>query len=227
MEKKLKRPELLLPAGSKEKLDYALHYGADAVYLGMVDFSLRAMRKGELITVDNLKECINLAHSMNKKVYLTLNIFAYNNDIKKMAESAEKINEAKPDAILFSDFGVYNIIKKYMPEIPLHVSTQTNILNYEAVKFWQDLGAERVVLSRDLSLEQIAEIKNKVPDIEYEVFVHGAQCVSFSGRCLISDYMTKGERKANHGNCSQSCRWSCSGHPHIKPERPCFNKLSS
>lgn len=208
MEKKLKRPELLLPAGSKEKLDYALHYGADAVYLGMVDFSLRAMRKGELITVDNLKECINLAHSMNKKVYLTLNIFAYNNDIKKMAESAEKINEAKPDAILFSDFGVYNIIKKYMPEIPLHVSTQTNILNYEAVKFWQDLGAERVVLSRDLSLEQIAEIKNKVPDIEYEVFVHGAQCVSFSGRCLISDYMTKGERKANHGNCSQSCRWS-------------------
>ncbi|MGM9993277.1 MAG: U32 family peptidase [Candidatus Avigastranaerophilus sp.] len=208
MEKKLKRPELLLPAGSKEKLDYALHYGADAVYLGMVDFSLRAMRKGELITVDNLKDCINLAHSMNKKVYLTLNIFAYNNDIKKMAESAEKINEAKPDAILFSDFGVYNIIKKYMPEIPLHVSTQTNILNYEAVKFWQDLGAERVVLSRDLSLEQIAEIKNKVPDIEYEVFVHGAQCVSFSGRCLISDYMTKGERKANHGNCSQSCRWS-------------------
>lgn len=208
MEKKLKRPELLLPAGSKEKLDYALHYGADAVYLGMVDFSLRAMRKGELITVDNLKDCINLAHSMGKKVYLTLNIFAYNNDIKKMAESAEKINEAKPDAILFSDFGVYNIIKKYMPEIPLHVSTQTNILNYEAVKFWQDLGAERVVLSRDLSLEQIAEIKDKVPDIEYEVFVHGAQCVSFSGRCLISDYMTKGERKANHGNCSQSCRWS-------------------
>ncbi|MBQ4124310.1 U32 family peptidase C-terminal domain-containing protein [bacterium] len=208
MMKTIKKPELLLPAGSKEKLDYAIHYGADAVYLGMVDFSLRAMRKGELITIDNLKECIELAHSMNKKVYLTLNIFAYNNDIKKMIESAERINDAKPDAILFSDFGVYNLIKKYMPEIPLHVSTQTNILNYEAVKFWQDLGAERVVLSRDLSLDQISEIKNKVPDMEYEVFIHGAQCVSFSGRCLISDYMTKGERKANHGNCSQSCRWS-------------------
>lgn len=208
MNDNIKRPELLLPAGSKEKLDYAIHYGADAVYLGMVDFSLRAMRKGELITIDNLKECIELAHSMNKKVYLTLNIFAYDNDIKKMIESAEKINEAKPDAILFSDFGVYNIIKKYMPEIPIHVSTQTNILNSEAVKFWRDLGAERVVLSRDLSLEQIANIKNTVSDIEYEVFVHGAQCVSFSGRCLISDYMTKGERKANHGNCSQSCRWS-------------------
>lgn len=204
----MKRPELLLPAGSKEKLDYAIHYGADAVYLGMVDFSLRAMRKGELITLDNLKDCIDLAHSFGKKVYLTLNIFAYSNDIDQMIECAEKINDANPDAILFSDFGVYNVIRKYMPNIPLHVSTQTNILNYEAVRFWQDLGAERVVLSRDLSLKQIEEIKNKVPDMELEVFVHGAQCVSFSGRCLISDYMTKGERKANHGNCSQSCRWS-------------------
>ncbi len=208
MEAKLKRPELLLPAGSREKLDYAIHYGADAVYLGMVDFSLRAMRKGELITIDNLKDCIDLAHSLGKKVYLTLNIFAYDNDIKSMIECAERIKDANPDAILFSDFGVYNVIKKYMEGIALHVSTQTNILNSEAVKFWRDLGAQRVVLSRDLSLEQIAEIKNSVPDIEYEVFVHGAQCVSFSGRCLISDYMTKGERKANHGNCSQSCRWS-------------------
>ena len=208
MNKNLKRPELLLPAGSKEKLDYAIHYGADAVYLGMVDFSLRAMRKGELITKDNLADCIKLAHSMNKKVYLTLNIFAYDDDIKNMIETAEKINEANPDAILFSDFGVYNIIKKYMSKIPFHVSTQTNILNSEAVKFWRDLGAQRVVLSRDLSLKQIELIRKNVPDIELEVFVHGAQCVSFSGRCLISDYMTKGERKANHGNCSQSCRWS-------------------
>ena len=208
MEVNLKRPELLLPAGSKEKLDYAIHYGADAVYLGMVDFSLRAMRKGELITLSNLKECIDLAHSFGKKVYLTLNIFAYSDDIERMIECAEKINEAKPDAILFSDFGVYNVIRKYMSEIPIHVSTQTNILNYEAVKFWQDLGAERVVLSRDLSLKQIEEMKNKVPDMELEVFFFFSQCVSFSGRCLISDYMTKGERKANHGNCSQSCRWS-------------------
>ena len=208
MKKIIKRPELLLPAGSKEKLNYAIQYGADAVYLGMVDFSLRAMRKGELITLNNLKECIDLAHSYGKQVYLTLNIFAYSNDIDNMIECAEKINEAKPDAILFSDFGVYNVIRKYMSEIPVHVSTQTNILNYEAVRFWQDMGATRVVLSRDLSLKQIEEIKNKVPEMELEVFVHGAQCVSFSGRCLISDYMTKGERKANHGNCSQSCRWS-------------------
>ena len=208
MKNNLKRPELLLPAGSIEKMDYAIHYGADALYLGMVDFSLRAMRKGELITVDNLKNCIELAHSYNKKVYLTLNIFAYDNDIKKLINIAEKIKDAKPDAILFSDFGIYNIIKKYIQDIDLHVSTQTNILNSEAVKFWKDLGVKRVVLSRDLSFEQIKEIKNAVPDMEFEVFVHGAQCVSFSGRCLISDYMTKGERKANHGNCSQSCRWS-------------------
>ena len=208
MEQLKKRPELLLPAGSIEKLNYAIHYGADAVYLGMTDFSLRAMRKGELITIDNLKDCINLAHSFNKKVYLTLNIFAYDNDVKQLIGCSEQIKDAKPDAILFSDFGFYNIIKKYISGIDLHVSTQTNILNSEAVKFWQDLGATRVVLSRDLSLEKIEEIKNNVPDIEYEVFVHGAQCVSFSGRCLISDYMTEGERKANHGNCSQSCRWS-------------------
>ena len=208
MEKTIKKPELLLPAGSKEKLDYAINYGADAVYLGMVDFSLRAMRKGELITLSNLKECIDLAHSKNKKVYLTLNIFAYSNDIDKMIEAAEKINEANPDAILFSDFGVYNVIKKYMSNIPVHVSTQTNILNYEAVRFWQDMGATRAILARELPIKDVAEIKQKVPDMELECFIHGAQCVSFSGRCLLSDYMTDGERKANSGNCSQPCRWS-------------------
>lgn len=208
MEKKQYKPELLLPGGSREKIEYAIQYGADAVYLGMTDFSLRAMRKGELITLDNLQDCIDTVHKYGKKAYLTLNIFAYDNDIRQLSECAEKIADAKPDGILFSDFGVYNLIKRYMSEIPLHVSTQTNILNSEAVKFWQDSGATRVVLSRDLSLEQIREIRKNVPDIELEVFVHGAQCVSFSGRCLISDYMTKGERKANHGNCSQSCRWS-------------------
>ncbi len=203
-----KRPELLLPAGNKEKMEYAIQYGADAVYLGMVDFSLRAMRKGELVTAENLKDCIALAHKYGKKVYLTLNIFAYNNDIEQLIGETDIIKDANPDAIIISDFGIYNVLKKYMPEIPLHISTQTNILNYEAVKFWRDMGAERVILSRDLSLSQIAEIREQCPDIELEVFVHGAQCVSFSGRCLISDYMTGGERKANHGNCSQPCRWS-------------------
>lgn len=204
----MKHPELLLPAGSREKLEYAIKYGADAVYLGMVDFSLRSMRKGELITEENLKNSMDLAHSLGAKAYLTLNIFAFNNDIEKLIENIDVIKDAKPDAIILSDFGIYNVVKKYLPEIDIHVSTQTNILNYETVKFWRDLGAKRAILARELSIKEIAEIKNKVPDMELEVFVHGAQCVSFSGRCLISDYMTGGERQANHGGCAQPCRWS-------------------
>lgn len=198
----------MLPAGSREKLEYAIKYGADAVYLGMVDFSLRSMRKGELITEENLKSSVDLAHSLGAKAYLTLNIFAFNNDIEKLIENIDVIKDAKPDAIILSDFGIYNIVKKYLPEIDIHISTQTNILNYETVKFWRDLGAKRAILARELSIKEIAEIKNKVPDMELEVFVHGAQCVSFSGRCLISDYMTGGERQANHGGCAQPCRWS-------------------
>ncbi len=204
----MKKPELLLPAGSMEKLEYAVKYGADAVYLGMVDFSLRSMRKGELITAENLKQAVDLAHILGAKAYLTLNIFAFNNDIEKLIEHIDIIRDASPDAIILSDFGIYNVISKYLPRSEIHISTQTNILNYEAVKFWRDSGAKRVILARELSIEEIAQIKKKVPDIEIEVFVHGAQCVSFSGRCLISDYMTEGERKANHGGCAQPCRWS-------------------
>ena len=201
-------PELLLPAGSVEKMDYAIEYGADAVYFGLVDYSLRTMRKGEIITYDNLKQAVDLAHSKGAKAYMTLNIFAFNSDILKLEAEIERISAANPDAIILSDFGIFNIIKKYMPKTQIHISTQTNILNYETVKFWRDLGASRCILARELPIKDVAEIKNKVPDIELEVFVHGAQCVSFSGRCLLSDYMTKGERKANQGGCSQPCRWS-------------------
>lgn len=197
-----------MPAGSKEKLEYAIRYGADAVYLGMVDFSLRAMRKGELITLDNLKEIIDFAHTLNKKVYLTLNIFAFNNDIKQLEGCIERISDASPDSLIVSDVGIMQLAKRYMPTTPLHISTQASTLNYEAVKFWEDYGATRVILGREVNINDMAEIKQKVPNMEIEVFVHGAQCVSFSGRCLISDYMTNGERKANQGNCCQPCRWS-------------------
>ena len=200
--------ELLLPAGNIEKLDYAINYGADAVYLGMVDFSLRSMRKGEIITAENLKNAIDLAHSYGKKVYMTLNIYAFNEDIDNLYKTIEVIKDAKPDAVIVSDFGILNVIKNQLPEIALHISTQTNTLNYEAVKYWRDFGAKRVILARELSIEQIRTIGKKVPDIELESFVHGSQCVSFSGRCLLSDYMTKGERQANHGGCAQPCRWS-------------------
>ena len=200
--------ELLMPAGNMEKLEYAVKYGADAVYLGVVDFSLRAMRKGSLITMDNLKTAVDLAHSLGAKAYVTINIFAFNNDIKQLEVCLDKFKDANPDAFIVSDYGIFNIIRKRIPDIPIHISTQTNTLNYESVKFWRDLGASRVILARELPIEDIAEIRRKVPDIELESFVHGAQCVSFSGRCLLSDYFSKGERKANHGNCSQPCRWS-------------------
>jgi len=200
--------ELLMPAGNIEKLEYAIRYGADAVYLGVVDFSLRAMRKGELITLDNIKEAIDKAHSLGAKAYLTLNIFAFNNDIRQLEECIDIFNDAKPDAVILSDFGVFNLVRKKMPNTEIHISTQTNTLNYESVKFWRDLGASRVILARELAIKDIAEIRRQVPDVELESFIHGAQCVSFSGRCLLSDYFSKGERKANHGNCSQPCRWS-------------------
>lgn len=204
----MRNVELLMPAGNLEKLEYAVRYGANAVYLGVVDFSLRAMRKGEIITLENLKSAVELAHKLGAKAYLTLNIFAFNSDIKHLEECMDIIKDAKPDAILVSDFGILRLIKKYMPEVDIHISTQTNILNYECVKFWQDMGASRVVLARELSIPEIAEIKKQVPDMEVECFIHGSQCVSFSGRCLLSDYFTNGERKANSGNCSQPCRWS-------------------
>lgn len=204
----MKKPELLLPAGNLEKMEYAIKYGADAVYLGVGDFSLRSMRKGKLITFDNLKPAIEKARALGARAYLTLNIFAFNKDINHLEESMEVIADANPDAIILSDLGVLRVVRKHMPDVALHISTQTNTLNYEAVNFWKDLGAKRVILARELPVSDIAEIRKKVTDIELEVFVHGAQCVSFSGRCLISDYMTDNERKANQGNCSQPCRWS-------------------
>ena len=204
----MNKPELLMPAGNVEKLKYAIKYGADAVYLGVVDFSLRAMRKGELITLENLKTAISTAQQMGAKAYLTLNIFGFNSDIKALESSIDIIADSNPDALIISDVGIMRLAKKYMPNTDIHVSTQANILNYEAVRFWQDIGATRAILARELPIKDVAEIKQRVPEMELECFIHGAQCVSFSGRCLLSDYMTNGERKANSGNCSQPCRWS-------------------
>lgn len=200
--------ELLLPAGNIEKMEYAFAYGADAVYLGMVDFSLRTMRKGELITQENLKMAVDRARAINKKVYLTLNIFAFDNDIENLHKNLEIIKEANPHAIILSDFGVLNTVKKFLPNIDVHISTQTNTLNSEAVKFWQDMGATRVILARELSLVQIEKIRKNCPNVELETFIHGSQCMSYSGRCLLSDFMTKNDRKANQGGCAQPCRWS-------------------
>lgn len=202
------KPELLLPGGNVEKIDYAIKYGADAVYFGLEDYSLRQMRKGEIITIENLKEVLELIHKNQKKGYVTLNIFAFDDDIKKLEADIEKIASCQPDAFIISDFGILNTVKKYTKNIDIHISTQTNTLNSEACKFYRDLGASRVILARELSLKQIETIRKNVPDVELEMFIHGAQCMSFSGRCLLSDFMTKGERRANHGECAQPCRWS-------------------
>jgi len=202
------KPELLMPAGNLEKLEYAINYGADAVYLGIADFSLRSMRKGQLITAENIKQAVDTAHCLKAKAYVTLNIFAFNDDIEHLKDNIEVIKDAAPDELIISDFGILKVVREVMPQFDIHISTQANILNYEAVKFWQELGAKRVVLAREMNINDIAKIKEKVPEMELEVFVHGSQCVSFSGRCLLSDYMTDNERKANAGNCSQPCRWS-------------------
>ena len=201
------RAELLLPAGNMEKMKYAIAYGADAVYLGTADFSLRSPKSGNIITDDNLKNSVETAHRMGAKAYVTLNVFANNEILQKLPSIIEMLKDVKPDGIIFADSGFYPSLKKELPDIPLHISTQANVLNYEAVKFWRDQGISRVILARELSLKEIEQISAKVPDIELEVLVHGSICVAYSGRCLLSDYMTNNERKANQGRCSQPCRW--------------------
>ena len=206
----MKRAELLLPAGNIEKMQYAIAYGADAVYLGTADFSLRSPKTGNIITNENIKNSIETAHKMGADAYVTLNVFPNNEIIEKLPELMELLADAKPDGIIFADPAFYSLVKRYLPDVPIHISTQANVLNYETVKFWQNLGATRIILARELSLKEIEQIKNKVPDIELEVLVHGSMCVSYSGRCLLSDYMTKNTRKANQGACAQPCRWKYS-----------------
>ena len=201
------RAELLLPAGNIEKMKYAIAYGADAVYLGTADFSLRSPKSGKIITNENLKNSIETAHLMGAKVYVTLNVFANNEIIEKLPPIIEQLKDVKPDAIIFADPGFYPTLKRELPDVPLHLSTQANTLNYESVKFWRDQGISRIILARELSLKEIEQISAKVPDVELEVLVHGSICVAYSGRCLLSDYLSHNKRKSNQGNCIQPCRW--------------------
>ena len=194
--------ELLSPAGTLEKLKVAVDYGADAVYLGVKKLSLRE-RAGNF-TIEELEEGINYAHKRGVKVYVTLNAFLKNKDLKEFKTLIKEIAPLKPDAFIVSDIGGLSVALENT-NIPIHISTQANVTNYEAVKVYKSLGASRVVLARELSLEEIKEIKEKVPEMEIEVFVHGALCMAYSGRCLLSNYLSK--RDSNKGACSQSCRW--------------------
>lgn len=199
----MKKPELLAPAGNMEKLKMALLYGADAVYLGGKAFGLRAF--GGNFTNEELQEAVDFAHKLGKKIYVTVNIFPHNSDIAKLPAYLTFLNEIKVDAILVADLGVFTLAKEYAPDVELHISTQANNTNWAAVNAWAELGASRVVLAREMSLEEIKEIREKC-SVELEMFVHGAMCISYSGRCLMSNYLTG--RDANRGSCAQPCRWN-------------------
>ncbi len=196
------KPELLAPAGNMEKGRMALLYGADAIYLGGKMFGLRAFANN--FSLEEIAEMAAYAHSLGKKVYVTVNIFAHNEDINKLAPYLRSLQEADVDALLISDLGVWSVARQVVPDMPLHVSTQANTTNFAAVQAWEQLGAERVVLARELSLAEIAEISAKTT-VELETFVHGAMCISYSGRCLLSAYLTG--RDGNRGACTQACRW--------------------
>ena len=198
----MKKPELLAPAGTMEKLQMALAYGADAAYLGGTQFGLRAF--GGNFTNEEIRAAVQLAHGMGRKVYVTVNVFPHNDDLVALPDYLRFLAEAGVDAVLVADLGVFMCAREVAPALPVHISTQANNVNWRTVRAWQELGAARVVLARELSREEIREIRWQT-DVELELFVHGAMCISYSGRCLLSSYFTG--RDANRGGCAQSCRW--------------------
>ena len=200
----LRTPELLCPAGTFKNMQYAFAYGADAVYAGQARYSLR-VRKNDF-DEDNLRRGIEYAHSLGKKFYVVVNIQAHNAKLKTFIEDIRPIIEMKPDALIMSDAGMIMMVRENFPEMEIHLSVQANAVNWATVKFWKQMGVSRVIVSRELSLKEIKQIIDEVPGMEIEVFVHGALCMAYSGRCLLSGYINK--RDANQGTCTNACRWS-------------------
>ena len=200
-----KKVELLAPAGDLERLKVAILYGADAVYLGGNAFGLRAKAKN--FSIEEMAEGVEFAHSHNAKVYVTCNIFAHNSDINsdKLVTYLKELERINVDGVIVADPGVFSIVKETVPNMEVHISTQANTTNYQTAKFWKSLGATRVVMAREMSFKEIKALADNVSDIEIEAFVHGAMCMAYSGRCLLSNYFTN--RDANRGACAQSCRW--------------------
>ncbi len=198
----MKKPELLLPAGTLDRLKTAILYGADAVYCGTPDMSLR-VKSG--FTLEDVVEGIKFAHSYGKKVYLTLNLFSHNKDIEKLPQFIETVKAVNPDGLIISDPGVFQFVKEHAPDLELHISTQANVCSWLTVDFWEKQGASLVVMAREVSFEELAEIRKKCPNIKIETFVHGSMCMTYSGRCLLSNFLA--ERGANQGSCAHSCRW--------------------
>lgn len=205
------RSELLMPAGNLEKLKAAVLYGADAVYLGTPDMSLRTK---SAFSLEDVVEGIEFAHSFGKRVYLTLNLFSHNKDITKLPQYLETVSRVKPDGLIVADPGVFMFVKQHAPDLELHISTQANVCSWHSVKFWEDLGAKLVVLGREVSYEELKVIREKCPNIKLEAFVHGSMCMTYSGRCMLSNFMA--ERGANQGACANSCRWKYKVHMGLK-----------
>lgn len=200
----MKKPELLVPASSLEVLKTAVRYGADAVYIGGEVFGLRAKAKN--FSLEEMKEGVKFAHRYNVKVYVTANILAHNSDIEPVKAYFNDLKKVKPDALIIADPAIFTIAKEILPDMELHISTQANNTNYGTYNFWHSLGAKRVVSARELSISEIKDIRNHIPDdLEIETFVHGAMCISYSGRCLLSSFMAG--RDANKGACTHPCRW--------------------
>lgn len=210
----MKKVELLSPAGDIERLKYAFEYGADAVYLGAEEYGMRAAPKN--FTLDQLQEAVNIANSLGKKIYLTLNTVPTNEEVGKMPEFIKKVADIGVHAVIVADIGVLAMVKEIAPDMEVHVSTQAGIVNYVSANAAYKLGAKRVVLARELSFEDIITIRKNTPaDLDIECFVHGAMCMSFSGRCLLSHYLTN--RDANRGECAQPCRWEWTLHEKTRP----------
>ncbi|HQX53146.1 MAG TPA: U32 family peptidase [Planctomycetaceae bacterium] len=197
------KSELLMPAGSLQKLKTAVLYGADAVYLGTPDMSLRTKSD---FTLEDVIEGVKFAHAHGVRVYLTLNLFAHNKDAAKLDTFIDTVQTVQPDGLIIADPGVFQYVRERAPQLPLHVSTQANVCSSLGVRFWQSQGAELVVLGREVSFDELTQIRNDCPDVRLEAFVHGAMCMTYSGRCLLSNFMS--ERGANQGNCANSCRWN-------------------
>ena len=203
------KPELLSPAGSLKNMRYAFAYGADAVYAGQPRYSLR-VRNNEF-SLENIKIGIDEAHALGKKFYLVNNIAPHNSKLQTFLRDIKPVIEMAPDALIMSDPGLIMMVRENFPDMPIHLSVQANAVNWSTVKFWHQQGIERVILSRELSLDEIEEIRFRCPEIELEVFVHGALCMAYSGRCLLSGYINK--RDPNQGTCTNSCRWKYDSHP--------------
>lgn len=205
----MKAPELLLPAGGLERMRAAYDFGADAVYAGSPRYSLRA-RNNEFAKLDVLEQGIKEAHERNKKFFLTVNTLPHNSKLKTFVADMEPLIAMKPDALIMADPGLIMTVREKWPDMPIHLSVQANTTNYWGVKFWEKIGVERIILSRELSMDEIAEIRQECPDIELEVFIHGALCIAYSGRCLLSGYFN--HRDPNQGTCTNSCRWDYKVH---------------